>query len=180
MVNDAHVTISFDALRALKAWQASLPVGHHLVEGQPCMHTSNDYIYVLMPSLALLFLAAVLGICWATQLRQRFLLWLSIALVLTAVSISLRSVLKFEVLNHYVALVNSLFLIGACCLSKSFSERRKLPFYPIAAALLCTGTMASLYYFSTIAYSPEGRLYFFNIGAALIILLPVPAAIKKV
>ena len=143
------------------------------------MHTSNDYIYVLIPSLALLFLAAVLGICWATQLRQRFLLWLSIALVLTAVSISLRSVLKFEVLNHYVALVNSLFLIGACCLSKSFSERRRLPFYPIAAALLCTGTMASLYYFSTVAYSPEGRLYFFNIGAALIILLPVPAAIQK-
>lgn len=143
------------------------------------MHTSNDYIYVLMPSLALLFLAAVLGICWATQLRQRFLLWLSIALVLTAVSISLRSVLKFEVLNHYVALVNSLFLIGACCLSKSFSERRKLPSYPLAAALLCTGTMASLYYFSKVAYSPEGRLYFFNIGAALIILLPVPAAIQK-
>lgn len=39
--------------------------------------------------------------------------------------------------------------------------------------------MASLYYFSKVAHNPEGRLYFFNIGAALIIFLPVPAAIQK-
>lgn len=143
------------------------------------MHTSNDYIYVLMPSLALLFLAAVLVVCWATQRQQRFLLWLSASFVLTAVSISLRSVLKFEVLNHYVVLVNSLFLLGAYSLSKSFSERRQVPSYPLAAGILFGVTMASLYYFSKVAHNPEGRLYFFNIGAALIIFLPVPVAIQK-
>ncbi|MPS95625.1 diguanylate cyclase [Comamonas sp.] len=143
------------------------------------MHTSNDHIYVLMPSLSLLFLAGLLGVCWVTQPRQRFLLWLCAAFLLTAVSVSIRSVLKFEVLNHYVILVNGLFLAGAWCLSKSFSERRRVPMYPLAVLALCAVTLASLYYFANMARNPEGRLHAFGIGVALILLLPVPAVLRR-
>lgn len=144
-----------------------------------CMHTSNDYIYVLMPSLSLLFLAGLLGVCWVTQPRQRFLLWLCAAFMLTAVSVSIRSVLKFEVLNHYVILVNGLFLAGAWCLSKSFSERRRVPMHPLAVLVLCSITLASLYYFANLTQNPEGRLHAFSIGVALILLLPVPAVLRR-
>ena len=143
------------------------------------MHTSNDYIYVLMPSLSLLFLAGLLGVCWKTQLRQRFLLWLSAAYLLTAISISLRSVLKFEVLNHYVVLVNALYLAGAWCMSRSFSERRQVPAQPQVAFLLSVAILASLYYFAEITHKPAARLHSFSIGAALILLLPVPAMFKR-
>jgi len=143
------------------------------------MHTSNDYIYVLMPSLSLLFLAGLLGVCWVTQPRQRFLLWLCAAFMLTAVSVSIRSVLKFEVLNHYVVLVNGLFLAGAWCLSKSFSERRHVPMHPLAVLALCSITLASLYYFANLTQNPEGRLHAFSIGVAMILLLPVPAVLRR-
>lgn len=143
------------------------------------MHTSNDYIYVLMPSLFLLFLAGLLGACWATQIRQRFLLWLCAAYLLTAVSVSLRSVLKFEVLEHYVVLVNTLYLLGMWCMSKSFSERRQVPSQPLLALLLSLATLASLYYFAELARNPVARLNSYSIGAALILLLPVPAVIKR-
>lgn len=143
------------------------------------MHTSNDYIYVLMPSLSLLFLAGLLGVCWKTQLRQRFLLWLCAAYVLTAVSISIRSVLKFEVLNHYVVLVNALYLAGAWCMSRSFSERRRVPAHPLTTLILCLAVLGSLYYFAEVAHNPVARLHSFSIGAALILLLPVPTVIKR-
>ncbi|MDH1337278.1 GGDEF domain-containing protein [Comamonas thiooxydans] len=143
------------------------------------MHTSNDHIFVLMPSLSLLFLAGLLGVCWATQPKQRFLLWLCASFLLTAMSISIRSVLKFEVLNHYVVLVNALFLAGAWCFSKSFSERRCVPTYPLAALVLCAATLASLYYFANVAQNQVGRLHTFGIGVALMLLLPVPAVLKR-
>ena len=143
------------------------------------MHTSNDYIYVLMPSLSLLFLAGLLGVCWITQRRQHFLLWLCSAYLLTAVSISIRSVLKLEVLSHYVVLVNALFLAGAWCMSKSFSERRQVHSQPLLALLLSLATLASLYYFAELARNPVARLNSYSIGAALILLLPVPAVIKR-
>ena len=76
-----------------------------LIEGAESMHTSNDYIYVLMPSLLLLFLAGLLGVCWIVQRQQRFLLWLCAAYLLTALSLSTRSALKLETSNHFVALV---------------------------------------------------------------------------
>lgn len=143
------------------------------------MHTSNEYIYVLMPSLSLLFLAGLLGVCWITQRRQRFLLWLCSAYLLTAVSISIRSVLKLEVLSHYVVLVNALFLAGAWCMSKSFSERRRVVAHPLVALVLCATTLASLYYFALFEQNIIRRLHAFSIGVALILLLPVPAALKK-
>ncbi|MEG0938909.1 GGDEF domain-containing protein [Comamonas sp.] len=143
------------------------------------MHTSNEYIYVLMPSLSLLFLAGLLGVCWITQLRQRFLLWLCSAYLLTAASISIRSVLKLEVLYHYVVLVNLLFLAGAWCMSKSFSERRQVVTHPLVALVLCATTLASLYYFALFEQNTIRRIHAFSIGVALVLLLPVPAALKK-
>lgn len=143
------------------------------------MHTSNEYIYVLMPSLSLFFLAGLLGVCWMTQRRQRFLLWLCSAYVLTAASISIRSVLKFEVLNHYVVLVNALFMAGAWCMSKSFSERRRVATHSWTAFSLCAATLASLYYFTQIEHNTVGRLQAFSIGVALVLLLPVPAVLKR-
>ena len=87
------------------------------------MHTSNDYIYVLMPSVSLLFLAGLLGVL-GDPTPTTFLFWLCTAYLLTATSIGIRSVLKLELLNHYVVPVNALFLVGAWCMAKSFSVRR--------------------------------------------------------
>lgn len=143
------------------------------------MHTSNDYIYVLMPSVSLLFLAGLLGVCWVIQRRQRFLFWLCAAYLLTAASISIRSVLKLEILNHYVVPVSALFLVGAWCMAKSFSVRRRVLMPPVLTASVCVATMASLYYFAKIEPSLVGRIQSFSIGVALVLLLPVSTVLKR-
>lgn len=143
------------------------------------MHTSNDYIYVLMPSVSLLFLAGLLGVCWVIQRQQRFLFWLCAAYLLTATSIGIRSVLKLELLNHYVVPVNALFLVGAWCMAKSFSVRRGVLVSPLLTASVCVATLVSLYYFVQIAPSLMGRIQAFSIGAALVLLLPVSPVLKR-
>ncbi|QOQ83791.1 GGDEF domain-containing protein [Comamonas thiooxydans] len=143
------------------------------------MHTSNDYIYVLMPSLSMLFLAGLLGVCWMIQRQQRFLLWLCAAYLLTALSLSIRSVLKFENFNHYVMLVGTLFLVGAWCMAKSFADRRKVFMPSVLTASLCAASMASLYYFVWIEPSLVGRLQAFSIGVALVLLMPVSEVLKR-
>ncbi len=150
-----------------------------LIEGAESMHTSNDYIYVLMPSLLLLFLAGLLGVCWIVQRQQRFLLWLCAAYLLTALSLSTRSALKLETSNHFVALVSTLFLAGAWCLAKSFSVRRNVFVPSEPNALLCVLAMASFYYFDQIDPSLVGRLHAVSIGGGLILLMPVSAVLKR-
>ncbi|MBV8250464.1 MAG: GGDEF domain-containing protein, partial [Comamonas sp.] len=114
------------------------------------MSANDDYILVLAPSLSLLCLAAILGVCWFVQRRQRFLLWLCSAFTLTAIYLGIRSLLPFEVLNHHVVAVSALYLLGAWCLAMGFAERRNASTHPRLALLASLITLAAVFYFTGI------------------------------
>ncbi|WP_439329860.1 diguanylate cyclase [Comamonas guangdongensis] len=142
------------------------------------MSANDDYILVLAPSLSLLSLAAILGVCWFVQRQQRFLLWLCSAFTLTAVSLGIRSLLPFELLNHHVVAVSALYLLGAWCLAMGFAERRNASTHPKLALLTSLITLVAVFYFTGINLYLPGRLHAFGLGIAVILLLPVSDVLR--
>ncbi|MEX8193563.1 GGDEF domain-containing protein [Comamonas guangdongensis] len=143
------------------------------------MSAADDRIFLLAPSLAMLFLAGLLGICWLNQRQQRFLLWLCSAYALTALYLGIRSLLSPEDLDHHATGIGTLYLLGSWCLARSFAERRRVSTHPGLALLIGLVALAALFYFTHIDQNFWDRLYSFNLGIALILLLPVSDVFKK-
>jgi len=143
------------------------------------MSVANNHIFVLAPSLAILFLAGLLVVCWLIQRQQRFLLWLGTAYALAAIPLGFRSIAPFEVLNRHLVTAGALYLLGTWCLAMSLAERRHVSTRPRAALLVGALSLTALFYFTHVDPNLWFRLHLFSFGTGLILLLPVPAVFRN-
>ena len=137
------------------------------------MFANNHLIWVLMPSLAILVLAAILIVAWLVQRSQRFLLWQACAYSLTALPLGAQSLLPLEELNRYALLIGSCYLLGAWCLARSWAERWRVSTQPQVALLIAIVTLAALHQFSQIEPNVWARVSSFSVGSSLVLLLPI-------
>ena len=143
------------------------------------MSVANGHFFVLAPSMAILFLAGLLGICWLNQRQQRFLLWQSFAYSSAAIPIGYQSFATLDELNRYAVLIGALYLLGAWFLAKSWAERWKVSTRPGVALIIGAATLAALLYHSLVDQDVWARVHSFSIGSGLVLLLPISEALKK-
>jgi diguanylate cyclase (GGDEF)-like protein len=142
------------------------------------MPEATDHLFVLAPSTAILFLAALLGVCWIYLRQQNFLLWQCCAYALFTIPLGFQTVATPAVLNQYALLTGSLYLLGAWFLTKSWTERWNVDAQPKAALLIGIATTAAIFHFSQTAPSLWARLYVLGVGTGCVMLLPIVAAIR--
>ncbi|MEG1734759.1 MAG: GGDEF domain-containing protein [Comamonas sp.] len=143
------------------------------------MPIENDHVFVLAPSIAILFLAALLGTCWLVQRQQRFLLWQCSAYSLTAVPLGFQSFASADVLQRYAVLVGALYLLGSWCLTRSWAERWNVSIHPRVALMVSIATLSALFYFSRVEQNMWARVNSFSIGTGCVLLLPIWEALQK-
>lgn len=142
------------------------------------MPEATDHLFVLAPSTAILFLAALLGICWIYLRQQNFLLWQCCAYASFTIPLGFQTVASPEVLNQYALLTGTLYLLGAWLLTKSWTERWNVAAQPKSALLIGAVSMAGIFHFSQTAPSLWARLYVLGAGTGFIMLLPIVAALR--
>ena len=135
-------------------------------------------LFVLLPSLAILFLAGLLDVCWVFQRQQRFLLWLAGAYSLLAVTLAMQTLIEPASAHKFSVFIGSSYLLSSWLFSESFAARRQVPSHRPIALTIGLLTLSGMYYYSFIDRNVWGRIYWLGIGAGLIQLLPVPAVIK--
>lgn len=142
------------------------------------MPEANDHLFVLAPSMAILFLAALLGICWVFLRQQNFLLWQCCAYASFTIPLGFQTVAAPAVLDRYALFTGTLYLLGAWFLTKSWTERWNVAAQPKAALLIGAVTMTAIFHFSQTVPSLWARLYVLGAGTGLVMLLPIVAALR--
>lgn len=142
------------------------------------MSEVNDQFFLFAPSITILLLASLLGICWIFLRQQNFLLWQCCSYAFSIVPLSFQSYASFEKLNRYALLTGTLYLLGAWFLAKSWAQRWQVSTQPANVLLIALATMAALFYYSKFDPSLQARLYVLSVATGLIMLLPILAAFK--
>lgn len=137
-----------------------------------------EHLFVLAPSMAIFFLAGLLGVCWLFLRQQNFLLWQCCAYAFLTIPLGFQTVATPAVLNQYALLTGTLYLLGAWFLTKSWTERWGVAAQSKAALLIGISTMAAIFHFSQNAPSLWARLYVLSIGTGFVMLLPIAAALR--
>jgi diguanylate cyclase (GGDEF)-like protein len=142
------------------------------------MPKAIDHLFVLAPSMAILCLAGLLGICWLFLRHQKFLLWQCCSYAFLTIPLGFQTIARPAVLNQYALITGTLYLLGAWFLTKSWTERWRVAAQPKAALIISIATAAAIYHFSQNVPSLWARLYILSAGTGLIMLIPIVATIR--
>lgn len=142
------------------------------------MSEVNGKIFAFAPSITVLLLASVLGICWIFLRQHNFLLWQCCSYAFLILPLSFQSYASLEKLNRYALLTGTLNLLGAWFLAKSWAQRWRVSTQPRTALLIGLATMAALFHYSQLDPSLQARLYVLSVATGLIMLIPILAAFK--
>ncbi|WP_341668847.1 GGDEF domain-containing protein [Alcaligenes sp. SDU_A2] len=136
----------------------------------------SQYFVLIVPACSAL-LGIVMLTCWTRLRSHRYLLWISTGYLVTALPLSMHSLLDNTELARWSVPLSALYMGGVMSMAHGVALRFDSRISFALGGLILAATLGILYYFSHVVDNLWVRMYCLNAGLAFIIALPAKAVL---